>query len=291
MARLRPEEMFPAGVAGIGARPVQVGDVQLRVLESGPRDGRPVLLLHGWGASAYMHRFALPALARAGYRAMAVDLKGHGLSQKPVDADGLYRPECLLREIEGLLDVLGFERTAVVGQSMGGGLALRLALERPGRVVALGLVSPVGLCAIPAARVGRNISPRVLDRFARLMVPRWLVAGALRLTYGDPALVTDRDIDEYWAPSRDPDFARAMRALVCEFDWEPLDDDRLRALRVPTLLIVGSADRLIRGAAAGGARMPGARMLVLDGGHDVNEELHDRVDSELVRFISSVPWP
>ena len=63
------------------------------------------------------------------------------------------------------------------------------------------LVSPVGLSAIPAARIARVVSPPMLDRFAPHMVPRWLVARLLRLTYGNPERVTERDIDEYWAPS------------------------------------------------------------------------------------------
>jgi pimeloyl-ACP methyl ester carboxylesterase len=291
MERLRPEEMFPAGVPGMTARSVQAGDVRLRLVESGPEEGRPVLLLHGWGASAYMHRYALFDLAAAGYRAIAVDLQGHGLSDKPVGAGALYRAERLLHELECLLEILALGDVAVVGQSMGGGLALRLAHARRERVLALGLISPAGLCSIPAARIGRRISPRVLDRFASFMVPRWLVARMLRLTFGDPTLVTERDIDEYWAPSRDPDFARAMRALVCEFDWEAFSDERLQSLRVPTLLILGTLDRLIPGVVNGAARMPHARTVILGGGHNVNEELHGRVNSELLRFLSSVRWP
>ena len=290
MQRLRPEEMYPAGVADISVRYVRVEpQLTLRVLDSGPPQAPPVVLLHGWAASAYMHRFAIAHLARAGFRAIAVDLKGHGLSDKPIGTQVAYTTERLLGEVMRLLDAMGLERVALVGQSMGGGLALRLALDHPGRVRALALVSPVGLSTIPAARIARVISPRVLDQFASIMVPRWLAATLLRLTYGDPSRVTEREIDEYWAPSQFPNFARAMRALVAEFDWSPLPDERLRALRVRTLLTVGTKDRLIRGAVSAARRLPRAFQLVIEGGgHDVNEEHHERVNSEISRFLSSV---
>ena len=282
--------MYPAGVAGIAVRHVRVeSDVRLRVLESGPPQGPPVVLLHGWAASAYMHRYAIADLARAGFRAIAVDIKGHGLSDKPTEGDGLYKTAQLLREVQHLIDDLGIDRVALVGQSMGGGLALRLALEQARRVTALALVSPVGLSAIPAARIARVVSPPMLDRFAPHMVPRWLVARLLRLTYGNPERVTERDIDEYWAPSQFDQYARAMRALVREFDWAPLADAELRTLRVPTLLVLGTEDRLIRGVVAAARRLPRARHLVIEGGgHDVNEEHHGRVDAEIVGFLSSV---
>ena len=248
-----------------------------------------MVLVHGWAASAYMHRYAIADLARAGFRAIAVDIKGHGLSDKPTEGEGLYRTEQLLREVEQLIDGVGIDRVALVGQSMGGGLALRLALDQPRRVAALALVSPVGLSGIPAARIARVVSPPMLDRLAPHMVPRWLVARLLRLTYGNPEQVTERDIDEYWAPSQFADYARAMRALVREFDWAPLADESLRNLRVPTLLVLGTADRLLRRVVAAAGRLPRARHVVIQGGgHDVNEEHHERVNAEIVGFLSSV---
>jgi len=289
MDRLRPDEMYPAGVAGISVRHVRVQqDVRLRVLESGPLHGPVALMLHGWAASAYMHRFAIVDLSRAGFRAIAVDIKGHGLSDKPIGEDALYSTERLVRETAQLIDALEVERFALVGQSMGGGIALRIALEQPHRVSGLVLVSPVGLAPIPAARIARVFTPRILDTLAPYMVPRWLAAQLLRLTYGDARRVTEREIDEYWAASQFPGFARAMRTLVRAFDWSPLPDDALLSHAVPTLLVLGTKDRLIRHVVEASRRLPRARQLIIDGGgHDVNEEHHERVDQEMLRFLSS----
>jgi len=282
--------MFPAGVPGITTRFVEVGDgIRLRVLESGSRDGEAVLLLHGWGASAYMQRFALPALANEARRVVAIDLRGHGLSDKPTRAQGLYRIEALTRDVQSLLDVLDIGRAALVGHSMGGGVALRLALEQPERVSSLTLISAVGLRPIPASVAARPIAVKALDRVAKYLVPRWLVGRLLRLTYGDPKRVTERDVDEYWAPAQFPNFARAVRALIREFDWEPLSDSRLNELRAPTLVIVGTLDRLISDAPKCVERLPRARHLVVEGGgHALNEEYPERVNDEIIRFLRSV---
>jgi len=279
--------MYPAGHPGIRARRIRLRTgVTLRVLDAGPEEGEPVLLLHGWGACAYMHRFAIDALAGAGWRALALDQRGHGLSEKPIGPDGLYTLDRLLDDLDAAADELGLRRYAVIGQSMGGKVALCHALRHPERVRAAALISPAGLCPIPAANRGRRMSPRLLDHFARLMVPRALVSVLLRMTYGDPSRVTERDVDEYWAPSQFPDYARAMRALICEFDWRPLPDDALARLRTPTMVIVGTRDRLLRGAPGAARRIPGAEALIVNGGgHDVNEEYHEVVNEALVRFL------
>src|SRR5215207_7736054 len=76
--------MYPAGVPDVTTRYVTTASgLRIRVIESGPESGKPLLLLHGWGRSAYAWRYMIEPLSRRGYHAMAVDLKGHGLSDKP----------------------------------------------------------------------------------------------------------------------------------------------------------------------------------------------------------------
>jgi len=287
--RLSPDAMYPAGVAGIVVRYVRLrSGLTMRVLESGPAHGPTLILVHGWGACVYMHRYALPTFAAAGMRVIALDLRGHGLSDKPVGTSGAYEIERLVQDVRDTADALGVRSFALMGQSLGGGVALRLAISHPERVTRLVLVSPVGISPIPAARIGRRLSPRALDRFARYLVPRWLVGRLVRVTFGNPSRVTEVDVDEYWAPSQFPDYARAMRALVCEIDWEPLADETLRRLSTPTMIVVGSADRLLRNPERGAARVPGARVfLVNGGGHAVNEEFPERVNREALWFLTS----
>ena len=114
------------------------GDV-VRVAEARPRDGRAVLLLHGWAASLYSWRYVLPALARAGHRAVAVDLRGHGLSSESSGA-AAYSTDAMVRHVCEIADALALEMPVVVGHSMSGRIALEYARFRPTKVAALGLI-------------------------------------------------------------------------------------------------------------------------------------------------------
>jgi len=111
-------------------RPAMVASngIRLAVHEAG--SGPPVVLLHGFPELAYSWRHQLPALAAAGYRAIAPDLRGYGGSDKPPTV-GDYRMELLLADITGLLEALALERAVFVGHDWGALLLWQLALLRP----------------------------------------------------------------------------------------------------------------------------------------------------------------
>lgn len=109
---------------------VRTNGVQLNVLDAG--GGFPVLLLHGFPELAYSWRHQLPALAEAGYRAIAPDQRGYGRSSRPPNiAD--YSIDHLCRDQLGLLDALGYERAVVVGHDWGAGVAWALGQRYPDR--------------------------------------------------------------------------------------------------------------------------------------------------------------
>ena len=115
--------------------------VALRVAESGDAQGTPVLLVHGWGASLYMWRAWFAPLAAAGFRAIAVDLPGHGMSDKPSDT-GRYTLDRMVSSLAELIEIEGLNAPHVVAQSMGGTIALELALRRAPAIGRLVLVNP-----------------------------------------------------------------------------------------------------------------------------------------------------
>jgi pimeloyl-ACP methyl ester carboxylesterase len=282
--------MYPAGVPGVTARQLKLRTgITLRVAESGDGDAPPVVLLHGWGASLYMYRFPLDRLARAGYRVIAPDLRGHGLSEKPRTA-GSYTLDAYLDDVIALLDALGVSQAALVGQSMGGAIALHMALRARRRVGPLILFSPAGLVRTRFPALGRIVSRRAVWALSRRMPPRWLTRAILRqLVYADRSRVSERDVDEYWAPSRDPAYAIAMHATLREFDWTPVDTAELRGLG-DLLIVIGLSDRVIGGLAPCARGIPGATVLCTAGGHGVNEERPDVVTAELERFLAE-RWP
>ena len=120
-------------------RRVEVQGLPIRYLAAG--EGPPLVLLHALGESALDWRWVVPALGRT-HSVYAPDLPGFGDSAKPlVD----YSPAFFTSFISRYLDALGIERAAVAGNSLGGLVALRLALAEPERVSALGLIDSAGL--------------------------------------------------------------------------------------------------------------------------------------------------
>ena len=293
--RLSPAEMFPAGRAGLSARFVELRNgLRLRVVEAGDR-GRPVvLLLHGWGASAYMWRDWLAPLAAAGYRVIAPDLPGHGVSAKPLDAEA-YSRDAMVSSVRLLLEHERAGVAHVVGQSMGGTIAIDLATSHPQVVAQLVLVNPATFGRVRMIAFFRRMSPTMIEAVLPRLVPRWLIARTHGMVYGDPTRVTAQDINEYWAPSQFPGFSRAMRRLLHRFDWTRAAPEEMARLLAPmadrTLVILGTRDRLVVGASeyasAVRQRLPGLRVYMADGGgHAVNEERPGDLVPRVRSFLS-----
>ena len=272
--------------------------VTVRVAESGDASAPTVLLVHGWGASMYMWRDWFAPLAAAGRRVVAVDLPGHGLSDKPTDL-GRYTLASLVGVLREVIELRALETPDIVAQSMGGTIALAAAVRGVAPVGRLVLVNPACFGLVSALRLARRVTPLATKPVVDRLVPRWVVARGHRLVFGDPSLITDEDIDQYWAPSQFPGYARAMLRLVHEFSWDRpsvrVMVSRLRSLAPPTappLVVLGTRDRLVLGAHAYATalRAAGAPLEIFEsegGGHAVNEERPDEVLDVVRRFLQS----
>ncbi len=296
MRRLPPEAIFPAGRPEHRVRILRTrSGAQLRAVETGPVTGTAVVLVHGWGASAYTFRHALPALASAGCRAIALDLPGHGLSDKPLDL-AAYRLDPLVQSVLDGIDALGCARVALVGHSMGATIVARAAALAGSRVDRLVLLAPVGLGRVRDAAIGRLLTPAWALPLLPLLARRLAVVIALRFAFSTAArprttlaTVSDADVDEYWAPSGCPGFTTALRHLIHAFPWRLTDARWLREIACPTLVIAGRGDRLVdpASAAAFARTIPGAQLeLVPDAGHAVAEQAPEAVDAALVRYLT-----
>lgn len=252
--------------------------------------------MHGWGASLYMWRDWFAPLAAAGYRPLAIDLPGHGLSDKPTD-HGRYSLDSLVATLREVIARKALRAPHVVAQSMGGTIALELAVRREWPLGRLVLVNPACFGHVKILPLARRASPLVLEPMLERFVPRWVVARAHRLVYGDPSLITPADIDQYWAPSQFPGHASAMRRLVHEFSWARLPvaemTAKLRSLVPPTsppLIVLGTRDRLVVEARpyVAALREAGAPLELYEsvgGGHAVNEERAAEVTFRALRFF------
>ncbi|MFI5228165.1 MAG: alpha/beta fold hydrolase [Gemmatimonadales bacterium] len=286
---LPPDRMYPGGVPEVRARFIELSSgIRTRIAVAGPDHGRPVVLLHGWAASLYLYRHGLERLSAQGLRAIAVDLRGFGLTDKPRERGG-YSIDAYCADLDALLDALRLPHATFVGQSMGGGLLLRYAQRRAERVRGIALINPSGLVPIPLLALGRVFPRRIVAALDKRLMPRWAVRGVLRrLAYADPDRTTERDVDEYWAPTQLDGFVAAARSALSEFDWRPLTQREAAALKVPSVVILGREDRLVRDAAAAARRLAGSTLHVLDGGHCVNEELPDAAYEIIGSFCRSV---
>jgi pimeloyl-ACP methyl ester carboxylesterase len=117
----------------LDARRVETGGATLHVVLAGPEDGPPVLLLHGFPELWFSWHGVMGVLARAGYRAIAPDLRGYNRSDKP-PGPAAYTGDAYAADVLGLLDALGVPRAFVAGHDVGAGVAWTLVFAHPERV-------------------------------------------------------------------------------------------------------------------------------------------------------------
>ena len=274
---------------------IDVDGLPTRYLAAGEDGGPPLILLHGVGDNALDWRWAMPALARS-RRVYAPDLPGAGGSAKPESADADYSPGFFERFVAAFLDAQGIGHAAVVGNSLGGLVGLRLALSEPERVTALGLVAAAGL--------GRRVSPALrslsLPGYGRLATA-WgktrpgaaqRALGRAGLVFASPRRAPREWLKEQYRLARVPGFLQAqlatVRAQVGIRGQREVLVDRLPGLRMPTLVVWGARDRVLPASQARGAaaRLRGGRLELLpDCGHLPQVEQPERFASALARFL------
>ncbi len=271
-----------------------VAGIPTAYLDAGPRDGPPVLLLHGLGAT---NASLLPLLwdLACDHRVIAPDLPGFGASAAPPMS---YAPSAYIPWAMDLCRQLGLARPVVIGNSMGGRIAVELGLARPAAVSGV-----VGLCASPAFRRLRQMVPAVrLLRpelaSLRLPVSHRLVVRSLRLMFAQPDRLPDA-----WYDAAADEFVRTFArrdhrvAFFACARQIYLDEafglhgfwDTLPALEPPAMFLWGARDRLVP---PGFARhvadaLPGSTSLVLDDcGHVPQFELPEQTAQLCREFVA-----
>lgn len=265
--------------------------VAYRIAGSGPL----LLLVHGMAGSSETWRKVMPALARQ-FNVLAPDLLGQGGSDKPRGDYSLGSQACMLRD---LLDALGYRRATVVGQSLGGGIAMQFAYQFPERCERLVLVNSGGLgqevtlylrlLSVPGFEYIFPVfcSPRLREAGER--IGKWLAGAGLRI---GPA---GREIWRSYASLADAASRRAFfRGLHEVVDAKGQAVSALgrlhRAAQLPTLIVWGAQDPFIPASHGVDAHkaIPGSRLEIFDGvGHYPHCEAPERFVEVLVDFMSS----
>jgi pimeloyl-ACP methyl ester carboxylesterase len=228
---------------GFEQRVAEIGGVRTRYFVGG--HGPPLVLVHGLSGAAVNFTLLAPLLAER-RRVLVPDLPGHGLSQPFDRVEGLTsyaHHVAAVAELEGMLPA------AVLGYSMGGVIALRLAVARPEDVTALMLVSAAGIVsatlrarvwmAVTGALRPAQVMTRFRGSFARRPRLRWAPFGLWGAAH-PPALPPEAVLGFLEGPSQHTDVGTAGRALLRDDPREDLD-----RVRCPTLLLWGARDRLV----------------------------------------------
>ena len=250
--------------------------VRVRVLSHG--SGPPLVLLHGVSLSAAVWAPLFAELQ--GFRLLAVDLPGHGLSDPVRYRRGRVR-EHAYRLIDDLLDALGLDHVPVVGHSLGGMFALWHAAAGGDRMSALIAVG-VPAVALPGVRVRMPLSPLTVRGLAvailRSPSPRSIYRRSLAQGLGRAEVKTAPDslIEALRVSSRRPENARTVASLMHAIDRfrrprteSVLTDAELTAIRAPSLFILGSHDPYLspQHAQRSTDRIPGATVHEMPASH------------------------
>jgi 4,5:9,10-diseco-3-hydroxy-5,9,17-trioxoandrosta-1(10),2-diene-4-oate hydrolase len=271
------------------------GDLRLHYHEAGSAAGGalPLVLLHGGGPGASgWSNFGrnLPVMA-GHFRTLLPDLPGFGQSAKPPVTGNYFT--FAADALAGLLDTLGLERVHLVGNSLGGGTAVRFALRYPGRAGRLVLMAPGGL-GLNVFATDPTEGVRRLAAFAAPPGPsREKLAAFLRTLVFDQKLITDELIEERYADAATPEALAAMASLGASFfDPATAEDGMLwreaHRLRQRVLLVWGREDRVnpLDGALVALKLIRRAQLHVFGGcGHWAQLEKFDEFNRLVIGFL------
>jgi pimeloyl-ACP methyl ester carboxylesterase len=274
---LRRRETLHWRDAPAPGRIVEVDGVGIHYVEQG--SGPAVLLIHGFGGHTYSFRYTIPALA-TDYRVIAADLMGFGYSERPGAAD--YSLTAHAARMLRLMDELGIDRAAVVGHSMGGEVAMRMAAMAPERIVRVVLAGSVSGDRIPTLPVTPIIKPF-------LPAMRHLVRLTLlhRAVY-DPAHLTPEVRDAYLAPTR----LKGSIEGIYQLFKDARSDRKIEYSRIkqPVLVLWADHERVVPRAALRRIQqhLPQADVVVIErAGHLLLEEQPDPCNTTIRGFLQA----
>jgi pimeloyl-ACP methyl ester carboxylesterase len=264
--------------------------MQVHLRDEGPRDDpEPIVLIHGTSASLHTWDGWTDTL-KGQRRVIRMDLPGFGLTGPAPDGD--YRMTRYADFIAALLDQLGVRRAVLAGNSLGGGVAWRTAVQHPERVSRLVLVDasgyPLQSTSVPLGF--RLAQIEWLQPIMSRLLPRGMIESSVRNVYADPGKVTPELVDRYYeltlrAGNRE---SLTQRMKLRETDAQAAG--LIKTIGQPTLILWGAQDRLI--PEPSGQRfhqdIAGSQYVVFDSlGHVPQEEDPQRSVAEVLKFLAS----
>ncbi|MCZ2108424.1 MAG: alpha/beta fold hydrolase [Dehalococcoidia bacterium] len=261
--------------------------IAYEVYPSRPGGGPPLVLVHGFTASSVAFDTNIEPL-REHFTVITADLLGHGASDAPPEPDP-YHAEAAVQRLVGLFDELGLERVLLAGHSLGGAVALRLALEHPERLAGVVVINSMSAAGDPAWRQTAAASMAELGRRVRTEGTAFLKKTRLYPAHSKRLDDRSRQLLVTAFDSIPPEgIAGTAEALIPSVNaWE-----HHAGLAVPLLVVVGDRDReFMEIAGAFVARFPAGmvRKVTLAGaGHAANIEQPRGFESAVTQFAEEI---
>lgn len=253
-----------------------------------PAAGQNVFLLHGFASSTYTWDEIAPILHSQGYHVWALDMKGFGWSDKPYDSS--YDPITLMEEVNTWMDAVGLTDVVFAGNSLGGAIAVLMAIEHPERVGRMVLIDAAGYpmkkpFIIKLAKIPFS------GTTMQLTFGRWLVRMNLKEVFYDDEKVTRERVDAYYDRLRSENSLEAQVSLAKSLDFDSFGKYtcRIPGIQKHTLIIWGENDKWI--PLEIGQRfkhdLPNATLKVIPScGHIPQEEYPEITAEVLLNFLS-----
>jgi pimeloyl-ACP methyl ester carboxylesterase len=254
-------------------------------------EGPPVILIHGFGGSMWQWEYQQHTLSQH-FRVLTLDLPGAGLSDKP-EID--YRPDQMLDFFLGFMDAVKIPQATLVGNSMGAGLAIGMALEYPTRVAKLVLVDGLPqhvmekLTSPSVRRALETRAPDWLISFGNMLFGGLMIESVLKEIVHDPALLTPAVIERSNRNRQRPGIIKPIMAVRENLPlWESEFAVRVGTITHPTLVLWGEEDRVFPIAVGEELHqiIKGSQFIrIPKAGHIPQWERPDVVNQELITFI------
>ncbi len=268
---------------------VLVHDQRIAYLDVGA--GPPVILIHGFGGSMWQWEQQQHILSQH-FHVLTLDLPGAGLSDKP-EID--YRPDQMLDFFVGFMDAVKIPRATLVGNSMGAGLAIGMALAHPTRVANLVLIDGLPqhvlekLTSPSIRRALDTTAPSWLVSFGNMLFGGLMIESVLKEIVHDPALLTPAVLERSNRNRQRPGLIKPIMTVRENLPlWESGFATRVGEITHPTLVIWGEDDRVFPIAVGEELHqtIKGSRFIrIPKAGHIPQWERPDLVNQELITFI------
>lgn len=292
--RITSEDVERAAAEAVGAAAAPRAEMidladgsRVNAIVAGPTDARgTIVFVHGLGGSQSTWASVLGDFAEE-YRIVAVDLPGHGASDKPDPGSADYSIAGLANALGQAIETLDLAPAVIIGHSLGGATALQLALDRPKLVRGLVLVDSAGL--------GSEISDELLDR-VETEPSKEEARRLLELFFANQRFILERGVEEMYASRTAPGADAAVKAisdLAFSRGGQKMDyRERLGEITAPVLIVWGELDRVVPAghAVAASNALPGAWLEILEGvGHVPQIEDAPRFSTVTRGWLASLP--